>query len=910
MPQTIEELRYQFSAEFDGLDRAFAKIERVIAKSDNKMAGAFNKGTRSTKRQEHALKNLNNQMKSVNSTVIKATLLYTAFRAAQNAAQISSEYKNMAAQVRLVSKEGENAVATQDKLFNLAQKTRQSYQATVSTFTRISRSVAHLGKSEKQRLDITEAINKSLLIGGGNMQESSAAAIQLTQGLASGRLAGDELRSVLENAPRLAQTIADGLGVTIGKLREMGSQGELTGEQVFEAILSQKKKLDEEFETIPVTIAASIQLMANSITQSIGKIDEMTGASEKAAAVFQGLSEIIEQLPAYLQEIEIVTNTVAAAVAVALVPALWSAVAAAAAFSVTGLGLAVIGIAGLVGALTWLDQKMGESSTSTENLEKATDLLAEAHGFADDAARLNADGQAAAGEAARVAGIKAANAAAKWAILARVQAENNAIGQNRFIQERLKKDGFFRPNTDDPTGPMVLNQNMKGQYDALIKGGEIAEADAKRAQDFQDKTVDFLADLLLSKNPKAEVIITPKVDHGITKKAAAAFRKQAEAIRNSIATDLEKFTFKAKQIKRLLGEGKLTQAEHDTALDMYKAEYDQAVKTANQKTNAYKLQQEANALLLGDLTTQEKLERTIKRINELKEKGVLSEIQASQLIASAKTAAAKVGSSGGSKSSNADSLIARYGTEDEKLALAARNYAKEIENLNKARAIGVISEQQHAAAVLASKAKYEQTIEGIKEYSKQMQASINQAKSNAKSFWSDFYNNGKMSLDSLGKAFDNLIDKILDQLANNLIDGFFDGGKGGGNPLVDLFVGLFTGGTPAIAGARAKGGPVGAGRSYLVGENGPELITPNVSGFVHPAHKLHEWERQQASRSSSGGGFRVIINNYGNDKVSAQQSGDQIQIDIDPIELIENGIATRINEGISPIPAAVMSQLV
>ena len=622
--------------------------------------------------------------------------------------------------------------------------------------------------------------------------------------------------------------------------------------------------------------------------------------TEKVAAVFVGLSEIIDLLPDHLQEVEVVVNTVATAVAVALVPALWSAVAAAAAFAATPLGLAVIGISGVVAALTILDQKMGESSTSTENLEKATDLLAQAHGFADESARLNADGQAAAGEAARVAGVKAANAAAKWAILARVQAEDNAIGQNRFIQKRLREDRFYRPNTDDPTGPMVLNQNMKGQYDALIKGGKIAEADAKRARELQDKTVDFLAELLMdgSKIPKAEVIVTPKIDHGSVKKQVAKILKE-------IQSPFEKMQKEGQKIKKLLDIGALTQEQHDKKQKMLVDTYHQEVQSLKVKTDAYKLDQEAQSLIDSNLTKQQTLSKAIERINLLKEKGLITEQQAAQFIENARKNTAISGAGAGASNDNlAYQNIARFGTVDEKLALAAKKYADELRKLNDLRAKGIISENQHASAVAASKKAYESTVEGIKAFNTGIQSSIDQVKSDAKSFFSDFYNNGKMSFESLGKAFDNLMNKIISRLMDSALDGLFSPSSSGGGGIGDFIGSLISGavgGSTPISGARAKGGPTQGGKTYLVGENGPELFTDNSSGFIHPAHKLHQ---HQAQQQSSGFGGNVIINNYGNDRVTSKKSGNDTVIDIDPIEMLENGLVKRIHDGDSNLPQA------
>lgn len=160
-----------------------------------------------------------------------------------------------------------------DAVFEIAQKTKQSYQATGDLYSKIAMNAKQLHLANNQVLQITDTVNKALRVGGGTTQQNEAAIMQFSQSLASGRLQGDELRSILENAPRLAKAVADGLGVTVGSLKKFGSEGALTSDVVIAALQSQGKVIDQEFAKMPVTIRGAFTYFDN----AFGKFLDDTG---------------------------------------------------------------------------------------------------------------------------------------------------------------------------------------------------------------------------------------------------------------------------------------------------------------------------------------------------------------------------------------------------------------------------------------------------------------------------------------------------------------------------------------------------------------------------------------------------------------------------------------------------------
>jgi len=183
------------------------------------------------------------------------------------------------ARLRLVTNSQKEQMFVQDQLFKLAQETRQAYGDTVNVYARLGRAARATGKSHFELLEVMGNLNKAIIVSGATTQESAAALIQLSQGLASNRLSGEELRSVMEQIPRVAQAIADGLGVDIGKFREMAFAGKLTAKTVIDSLLTQTDVLNREFAGIPVTFVQAMVKVRNVFDRYVDDLNKSTNAT-------------------------------------------------------------------------------------------------------------------------------------------------------------------------------------------------------------------------------------------------------------------------------------------------------------------------------------------------------------------------------------------------------------------------------------------------------------------------------------------------------------------------------------------------------------------------------------------------------------------------------------------------------
>jgi len=192
-------------------------------------------------------------------------------------------YSNLSNRLKLVTKDAKNLVDVQGLLFDLAQETRVPLEGTVDLYTRLARSTKQLNLNQNDLASITETVNKTLIISGASAAEAGGALLQLGQGLAANALRGQELNSILEQTPRLAQAIAEGMGVQVGELKKLGEQGLITSEVVVKALQNQAQTVSEEFGRMDKTIGQAFTQIENTFLKTFGSV--------KGGGLIQSLDE-------------------------------------------------------------------------------------------------------------------------------------------------------------------------------------------------------------------------------------------------------------------------------------------------------------------------------------------------------------------------------------------------------------------------------------------------------------------------------------------------------------------------------------------------------------------------------------------------------------------------------------------
>lgn len=195
--------------------------------------------------------------------------------------------------MRLVVNEGTDFDALMDDIFDSAQRARVGLDAFGTIAFRIGRALKDNEELGGRFLEVTELLGKSAVVSGASTQEMNAALIQLSQGLASGQLRGEELRSVMEQIPDVASRAAAGLGLTTAEFRELSLEGKISAEQFIEAFLSQAEQLERDFASVPRTVGQAVEQLTNEIQFVIGEQNRATGATGELTEAIDRLREAV-----------------------------------------------------------------------------------------------------------------------------------------------------------------------------------------------------------------------------------------------------------------------------------------------------------------------------------------------------------------------------------------------------------------------------------------------------------------------------------------------------------------------------------------------------------------------------------------------------------------------------------------
>ena len=212
----------------------------------------------------------------------------------REAAQAVEQYDQLTNRLRLVTENTAQLAYAQQSIGAIAQASYQSLDTTAQVYQRIAQNAKALGLTFAEVGSITETVAKTVALSGVSAEAASAALTQFGQALASGTLRGDELNSILEQTPALAQAVARGLGVSTAELRAMGAEGKLTSQAIIGALENQKQAVDELASSLEVTGGQALQAFGNSLTMAIGKLDNATGASNMFAESVLSLSRALD----------------------------------------------------------------------------------------------------------------------------------------------------------------------------------------------------------------------------------------------------------------------------------------------------------------------------------------------------------------------------------------------------------------------------------------------------------------------------------------------------------------------------------------------------------------------------------------------------------------------------------------
>ena len=228
--------------------------------------------------------------------VAGAISVYAIALQALNAAKAADDMRLLAARVEVAAGSMQLGAEAMKALQEISTRTQTSVSANVDVFARLNQSMIQMGGTQADTLQLTELLGKAIKVSGASAQESTAAMLQFGQALGSGKLAGDELRSLMETAPYLMRQLADGIGVPVGALKKLGEEGKLTSDVVVEALGKAADQIDQDFQKFPQTIASAMTVVEDAAKRASEKFDDMTGTSAVLAGAAKGLGSVLDQL--------------------------------------------------------------------------------------------------------------------------------------------------------------------------------------------------------------------------------------------------------------------------------------------------------------------------------------------------------------------------------------------------------------------------------------------------------------------------------------------------------------------------------------------------------------------------------------------------------------------------------------
>lgn len=213
---------------------------------------------------------------------------------AKDALYTADAFNNLQARIKIVTGSGPLLESSFQGVSDIALRTNSDLEQTSTLFTRVAQAGKSAGMGAKEAVDqslaLTETINQAVQLSGGSVESANAAITQLIQGLQSGVLRGEEFNSVMEQAPRLALALADGLGRTTGELRKMSMEGGLTTDVVIRALRNQADAVKAEFGSLPPTVGRAVQTLRTTWTQWIGDLDKSSGSTKTVSEAINALA--------------------------------------------------------------------------------------------------------------------------------------------------------------------------------------------------------------------------------------------------------------------------------------------------------------------------------------------------------------------------------------------------------------------------------------------------------------------------------------------------------------------------------------------------------------------------------------------------------------------------------------------
>ena len=417
----------------------------------NEIKNADDEIKKAQKTQSDFTKEVQNTEKSAGNLYSTLSKVATAIGAAslvKSFISTSDEMTQITAKLNLINDGSRTTAELQNAIYNSAERARGSFMDTATLVARLGMNAKDAFKSNQEMIDFAENLNKSFKIAGASAQEQASVILQMSQALASGVLRGQEFNAVMSGAPNVMQNVAQYLHVSVGSLREMAAQGQISASVVKNALLSATATINNQFNEIPLTFSDVMTSAKNKLVDGLTKtfnewskrlndtgvqasIDNITTAIENLAqfggAALMQIADIVNDIARNWDIIEPIIVTVGTAIVSFKVLNIIQAAEVGAAWATAFGGLPLL-IGGAVGLVTTLSDAFSDFDTdATKHVDNVKTSIDNLGGAIDDFSNAGVENVNAIGSALETVGTKADQTTK---LIQGVTKEMNAIAYN------------------------------------------------------------------------------------------------------------------------------------------------------------------------------------------------------------------------------------------------------------------------------------------------------------------------------------------------------------------------------------------------------------------------------------------------------------------------------------------------
>lgn len=272
MALNLGELFFRLNARTDGLNRSERHVRRFASNAQRDLA-------RTT---------------GATAALGRAFATVLTLETARRLVQTADNFNLLQQRIKSATAATGDHISVMRNLIEISNRNGQAIDANVQLFHNFARVAPDIGATNDEALKLVNTINQLSVIGGTSSAATRFGLVQLSQAFASGQLRGDELRSILENIPEVANAIARGLGLSVGAMRELAFEGGVTARDVFEALQGQADEIATRFEQIPPTVERSFTTFKNSFATALDQFDEAFGVTRGISNNLENWAQILQ----------------------------------------------------------------------------------------------------------------------------------------------------------------------------------------------------------------------------------------------------------------------------------------------------------------------------------------------------------------------------------------------------------------------------------------------------------------------------------------------------------------------------------------------------------------------------------------------------------------------------------------